>query len=60
MPSAINERADNSVYYFAAHAANRATDGEAEFRAIYDSAEFKLTKIVPTPARLSVIEGVLA
>ncbi|HEY6420373.1 MAG TPA: methyltransferase [Candidatus Binataceae bacterium] len=31
---------------------------EAEFRALYDGAGFKLTRIVPTPARLSVIEGV--
>ena len=31
---------------------------EGEFRKIYDSAGFKLTRMVPTPARLSVIEGV--
>jgi orsellinic acid C2-O-methyltransferase len=30
---------------------------EAEFRSLYDAAGFTLTKIVPTPARLSVIEG---
>jgi predicted O-methyltransferase YrrM len=30
---------------------------EAEFRALYSAAGFRLTKIVPTPARLSVIEG---
>jgi hypothetical protein len=31
---------------------------EAEFRSLYDAAGFKLTKIVPTAARVSVIEGV--
>jgi len=31
---------------------------EAEFRALYEAAGFKLTRIVPTPARASVIEGV--
>ncbi len=31
---------------------------EAEFRALYEAAGFKLTKIVPTAARVSVIEGV--
>jgi hypothetical protein len=30
---------------------------EDEFRALYDAAGFELTKIVPTPARLCVIEG---
>jgi len=30
---------------------------EAEFRSLYDAAGFKLTKIVPTAARLSLIEG---
>ena len=30
---------------------------EAEFRALYEAAGFTLTRIVPTPARLSVIEG---
>jgi SAM-dependent methyltransferase len=30
---------------------------EAEFRALYDAAGFALTRIVPTAARLSVIEG---
>ena len=33
---------------------------EAEFRSLYDAAGFKLTKIVPTPARVCVIEGVRA
>ncbi len=33
---------------------------EPEFRRIYDSAGFKLTRIVSTPARLSVIEGLSA
>ncbi len=33
---------------------------EAEFRSLYEAAGFKLTKIVATPARLSVIEGVPA
>jgi len=31
---------------------------EAEFRALYDAAGFKLTRIVPTTARVCVIEGV--
>jgi SAM-dependent methyltransferase len=31
---------------------------EAEFRSLYAAAGFTLTKIVPTPARASVIEGV--
>lgn len=30
---------------------------EAEFRSLYDAAGFKLTRIVPTPAPVSVIEG---
>jgi hypothetical protein len=30
---------------------------EAEFRALYDAAGFTLTRIVPTPARVAVIEG---
>jgi hypothetical protein len=30
---------------------------EAEFQSLYDGAGFKLAKIIPTPARLSVIEG---
>jgi hypothetical protein len=33
---------------------------EAEFSALYTSAGFRLNRIVPTPARLSIIEGVLA
>lgn len=33
---------------------------EAEFRSLYDAAGFRLTKIVPTPARVCVIEGVRA
>ena len=33
---------------------------EAEFRALYDASGFKLTRIVPTPARVCVIEGVRA
>jgi hypothetical protein len=33
---------------------------EDEFRALLKSAGFKLTRIVPTPARVSVIEGVCA
>ena len=33
---------------------------ESEFRSLYDAAGFKLTKIVPTPARVCVIEGVRA
>lgn len=33
---------------------------EAEFRALYERAGFMLTRIVPTPARLSLIEGVRA
>jgi hypothetical protein len=31
---------------------------EAEFRSLYDAAGFTLTRIVPTPARVAVIEGV--
>lgn len=31
---------------------------EAEFRALYDAAGFTLTKIIPTLARVSIIEGV--
>ena len=31
---------------------------EAEFRALYRAAGFELTRIVPTPARLALIEGV--
>ncbi len=31
---------------------------ETEFRSLYDRAGFKLVKIVPTPARVNVIEGV--
>ena len=31
---------------------------EQEFRALYAAAGFELTKIVPTPARLALIEGV--
>ncbi len=31
---------------------------EAEFRSLYDAAGFKLTRIIPTMARVSVIEGV--
>jgi hypothetical protein len=30
---------------------------EAEFRALYDGAGFRLARIVPTPGRVSVIEG---
>ena len=30
---------------------------EAEFRSLFEKSGFKLTKIVPTPARLSIIEG---
>jgi hypothetical protein len=30
---------------------------EIEFRSLYEAAGFKLTRIVPTPARVSVIEG---
>jgi hypothetical protein len=30
---------------------------EAEFRALYDAAGFTLTRLVPTPARVAVIEG---
>jgi hypothetical protein len=30
---------------------------EAEFRTLYDAAGFTLTRIVPTPARVAVIEG---
>ena len=33
---------------------------EAEFRALYDASGFKLTRIVPTPARVCVIEGARA
>jgi SAM-dependent methyltransferase len=31
---------------------------EAEFRSLFEAAGFRLTTIVPTPARVSVIEGV--
>jgi len=31
---------------------------ETEFRSLQDAAGFKLTRIIPTPARLSLIEGV--
>jgi ubiquinone/menaquinone biosynthesis C-methylase UbiE len=31
---------------------------EAEFRSLYEAAGFRLTRIVPTKARVSVIEGV--
>jgi hypothetical protein len=31
---------------------------EAEFRSLYAAAGFELTRIVPTPARVCVIEGV--
>jgi hypothetical protein len=30
---------------------------EAEFRSLYEAAGFELTRIVPTPARISVVEG---
>lgn len=30
---------------------------EAEFRSLYDAAGFRLTRIVPSPARVAVIEG---
>lgn len=30
---------------------------EAEFRALYEAAGFRLTRIVPTPLRIGVIEG---
>jgi len=33
---------------------------EAEFRSLFEKSGFKLTKIVPTPARLSIIEGAAA
>ena len=33
---------------------------EAEFRALFDAAGFELTRIVPTQAMSSVIEGVRA
>jgi SAM-dependent methyltransferase len=33
---------------------------EAEFRSLQDAAGFKLTRIIPTPARLSIVEGVRA
>ena len=33
---------------------------EAEFRALFATAGFHLTQIIPTPARVSVIEGVRA
>jgi hypothetical protein len=33
---------------------------EAEFRSLYQAAGFRLTKIVPTAARVSVIEGARA
>ncbi len=32
---------------------------ESEFRALYDAAGFTLTRIVPTPARVAVIEGTI-
>ncbi|HLX37807.1 MAG TPA: methyltransferase, partial [Candidatus Binataceae bacterium] len=34
------------------------TRSEAEFRSLHAAAGFKLTRIIPTPARLSIIEGV--
>jgi orsellinic acid C2-O-methyltransferase len=34
------------------------TRSEAEFRSLHAAAGFKLTGIIPTPARLSIIEGV--
>ena len=33
---------------------------EAEFRSLYEAAGFKLTRIIPTPARVSIIEGACA
>ena len=33
---------------------------EGEFRELYTAAGFELTRIVPTPARAAVIEGVPA
>src|SRR5262249_52403854 len=30
---------------------------ESEFRALYEDAGFKLSKIIPTPARVALIEG---
>ena len=33
---------------------------EAEFRALYETAGLKLTRIIPTEARVGVIEGVRA
>jgi hypothetical protein len=33
---------------------------EAEFRALYDAAGFRLTHILPTPARVCVIQGEIA
>ena len=33
---------------------------EAEFRSLYERAGFKLTKIIPAPARAAIIEGELA
>jgi len=32
---------------------------ETEFRALYKAAGFRLTNIVPTPARVGIIEGEL-
>jgi hypothetical protein len=31
---------------------------EAEFRSLYEAAGFRLTRIVPTSARVSVVEGI--
>ena len=33
------------------------TRSEGEFRSLYSAAGFRLTRIVPTSARMSVIEG---
>ena len=33
---------------------------EQEFRGLYERAGFRLTRLVPTPARVCVIEGVKA
>jgi hypothetical protein len=33
---------------------------EAEFRDLYEKSGFRLTRIVPTPARVALIEGELA
>ena len=33
---------------------------EVEFRSLYEAAGFKLTRIIPTPARVSIIEGACA